>query len=131
MGEGCAYHYWGGPKLTNNPLMKLNVVRELAAQDEGNAANALRSLLRKAVNQVKPGGERKFTTEWILYNILEMKFIEGRKVRDVASRLAMSEADLYRKQRVAIEEVARVILEMERQTQVRIIGKEVGQVNGA
>ncbi len=29
------------------------------------------------------------------------KFMEGRKVRDVAIRLAMSEADLYRKQRVA------------------------------
>ncbi|MCC6260130.1 MAG: hypothetical protein IT311_04640, partial [Anaerolineales bacterium] len=107
-------HYWGGPKLTNNPLMKLQIVRELAAQDaEGNHSNALRTLLRKAVDQVKPKGERKFTTEWILYNILEMKFIEGRKVRDVASRLAMSEADLYRKQRVAIEAVAKAILEME------------------
>jgi hypothetical protein len=51
----------------------------------------------------------------MLYNILEMKFLEGRKVRDVALRLAMSEADLYRKQRVAIEAVARAIAEMERQ----------------
>ena len=106
-------HYWGGPKLTNNPLMKLQIVRSLAEHDDGNAANALRSLLRKAVDQVKPGGDRKFTTEWILYNILEMKFIEGRKVRDVAGRLAMSEADLYRKQRVAVEAVAKAILEME------------------
>src|SRR5258706_395333 len=106
-------HYLGGPKLTNNPLMKLHVVRELAEQNDGNAANALRILLRNAVDQVKPGGERKFTTEWILYNILEMKFIEGRKVRDVASRLAMSEADLYRKQRVAIESVAKAIFDME------------------
>ena len=56
-----------------------------------------------------------------------MKFIEGRKVRDVASRLAMSEADLYRKQRVAIEEVARIILEMERQMQESSNGKEVKQ----
>jgi hypothetical protein len=88
-------------------------VRELAEKDDGNSANALRSLLRKAVDQVKPKGDRKFTTEWILYNILEMKFIEGRKVRDVAARLAMSEADLYRKQRVAVEAVARAILEME------------------
>jgi len=55
-----------------------------------------------------------------------MKFIEGRKVREVAARLAMSEADLYRKQRVAVEEVARIILEMERQMQVRVNGKEVG-----
>jgi hypothetical protein len=106
-------HYWGGPKLTNNPLMNLQVVQSLAQKDNGNAANALRSLLRKAVDQVKPKGDRKFTTEWILYNILEMKFIEGRKVRDVAARLAMSEADLYRKQRVAVEAVARAILEME------------------
>jgi hypothetical protein len=106
-------HYWGGPKLTNNPLMKLQVVQELAEKDGGNSANALRILLRKAVDQVKPKGDRKFTTEWILYNILEMKFIEGRKVRDVASRLAMSEADLYRKQRIAVEVVAKAILEME------------------
>lgn len=106
-------HYWGGPKLTNNPLINLQVVRDLAEQDDGNVSNALRSLLRKAVDQVKPKGDRKFTTEWILFNILEMKFIEGRKVRDVASRLAMSEADLYRKQRVAVEVVAKAILEME------------------
>jgi len=106
-------HYWGGPKLTNNPLIKLQVVQELAVQDDGNSANALRLLLRKAVDQVKPKGDRKFTTEWILYNILEMKFIEGRKVRDVASRLAMSEADLYRKQRIAVDVVAKAILEME------------------
>ena len=106
-------HYWGGPKLTNNPLIKFQVVRDLAEKDDGNSANALRALLRSAVDQVKPRGDRKFTSEWILYNILEMKFIEGRKVRDVASRLAMSEADLYRKQRVAVEAVAKAILEME------------------
>ncbi|NJN79200.1 MAG: hypothetical protein HC797_01265 [Anaerolineales bacterium] len=106
-------HYWGGPKFTNNPLIKLQVVQDLVNQEDGNPANALRSLLRRAVDQVKPRGDRKFTTEWILYNILEMKFIEGRKVRDVATRLSMSEADLYRKQRVAIEAVAKTILEME------------------
>jgi hypothetical protein len=106
-------HYWGGPKLTNSPLMKLKIVQMLAQEYEGNTPNALRALLRKAVDQVKPEGERRFTSEWILYNILEMKFIEGRKVREVAGRLAMSEADLYRKQRVAVEAVARAILDME------------------
>jgi hypothetical protein len=57
------------------------------------------------------------TAEWVLYNILEMRFVQGRKVRDVAHRLAMSEADLYRKQRVAIEQVARKIAEMEQGAQ--------------
>lgn len=109
-------HYWGGPKLTRNPLMRLQVVQHALGAHEGNAANALRALLRKAVDQVKPDGERRFTTEWILYNILEMKFIEGRRVREVAGRLAMSEADLYRKQRVAVEAVARAILNMESET---------------
>jgi hypothetical protein len=110
-------HYWGGPKLTRSPLMRLQVVQGMTGEYEGNAANALRALLRKAVDQVRPEGERRFTTEWILYNILEMKFIEGRKVREVAGRLAMSEADLYRKQRVAVEAVAKAILNMESQSQ--------------
>jgi hypothetical protein len=48
---------------------------------------------------------------------LPKKFIEGRKVREVAGRLAMSEADLYRKQRVAVEAVAKAILNMESQSQ--------------
>ncbi len=34
-------------------------------------------------------------------------------MREIASRLAMSEADLYRKQRIAIEAVTKSILEME------------------
>jgi len=106
-------HYWGGPKLTDNPLIDLEIVRQTAPQHDGNAVNALRAILRKAVDRTKPEGERRFTTEWVLYNILEMKFIEGRKVREVASRLAMSEADLYRKQRVAIEAVAKTVMEME------------------
>ena len=72
-------------------------------------------ILRKAIEDVRPEGERRFTAEWILYNILEMKFMEGRKVREIAMRLALSEADLYRKQRVAIETVANAILEMEQQ----------------
>jgi len=121
-------HYWGGPKLTQNPLLNLQVVQDAGREHGDNSANALRAILRTAVDSIRPEGERRYTGEWILFNILEMKFIEGRKVRDVAARLAMSEADLYRKQRVAIEEVARILLEMERQTQARLNGKEVGQI---
>jgi len=119
-------HYWGGPKLSQNPLLNLQIVQQAFRDHNDNPANALRSILRQAMDHVRPEGERRFTGEWILFNILEMKFVEGRKVREVATRLAMSEADLYRKQRVAIEEVARIILEMERQTQANINGKEVG-----
>lgn len=108
-------HYWGGPKLTESPLAHLRIVQDAAKNMDGNIANALRSILRDAIDRVKPEGERKYTSEWILYNILEMKFMDGRKVREIALRLAMSEADLYRKQRIAIDMVARTILAMERQ----------------
>jgi hypothetical protein len=108
-------HYWGGPRLSRSPLMSLRVVRDAVDEHEGNPVNALRAVLRSGIDRTKPEGDRRFTAEWMLYNILEMKFLEGRKVRDIAMRLAMSEADLYRKQRIAIEEVARAIAGMERE----------------
>ena len=107
-------HYWGGPKLSESPLLSLQVVQEALKENDGNAVNALRSTLKEAISRVRPVGDRRFTAEWILFNILEMKFMEGRKVREIALRLAMSEADLYRKQRIAIEEVSKVVLDMER-----------------
>jgi hypothetical protein len=106
-------HYWGGPKLTESPLMGLIIVQQALVENQDTPSNALRAILRQAIDQVKPEGERRFTGEWILYNILEMKFMEGRKVREIAMRLAMSEADLYRKQRVAVEAVASAIADME------------------
>ena len=108
--------YWGGPKLTDSELLKLNIVwREMTEANESSPVRALRTVLARAIENLKPEGQRSLTTtEWVLYNILEMRFLQGRKVRDVALRLAMSESDLYRKQRIAIEEVARQIAEMER-----------------
>jgi hypothetical protein len=111
-------HYWGGPKLTNTSLMHLEVVRQALEENDDNPQKAMRTVLQRAVESLRPEGQRSMTTtEWILYNILEMRFIQGRKVRDVAMRLAMSESDLYRKQRVAIEAVAGIIADMERAAQ--------------
>ncbi len=117
-------HYWGGPKLTDNPLLQLRVVHEATLNHEGNSANALRAILKEAIEKIKPEGERHYTSEWILYNILDMKFMEGHKVREIAMRLAMSEADLYRKQRIAIENVAKIIVEMETAADIREINAE-------
>jgi hypothetical protein len=111
-------HYWGGPKLTGSPLLELNVVQESLDENDGNPVKALRAVLNQAIEKQRPEGERRMTTaEWLIYNILDLKFIQGLRVRDIAHRLAMSEADLYRKQRLAIEEVARTLSEMEAQGQ--------------
>lgn len=108
--------YWGGPKLTESQLLHLNIVwREMESSNSNSPVRALRNVLARAIENLRPEGQRSLTTsEWILYNILEMRFLQGRKVRDVALRLAMSESDLYRKQRIAIEEVAHQIQNMER-----------------
>jgi len=91
------------------------------AQEHGSRVHALRAVLQRAIEELRPEGEQSLTAaEWLLYNILELKFIRGYKVRDVAMRLAMSESDLYRKQRVAIEQVARVLAEMEREQRERL-----------
>ncbi len=107
-------HYWGGPKLTSSPLLNLRIVKRALEEHDGNPVKALRSILGRAIEALKPDGKRQMTTAgWILYNILELKFIQGLRVRNIAMRLAISESDLYRKQRVAIEEVAKTIADME------------------
>lgn len=114
-------HYWGGPRLTENPLLHLEIVQRAAAAHDGSPIKGLRAVLTEALERLRPDGERKLTApEWLLYNILEMKFIRGQKVREVAMRLALSESDYYRKQRIAIENLAHVIAEME--TQLRQTG---------
>ncbi len=75
---------------------------------------ALRAVLLEAIEKLKPEGDRKLLSpEWTLYNILELRFVQKAKVREVAQRLALSEPDLYRKQRVALDAVADTLLDME------------------
>jgi len=108
-------HMWGGPKLTASPMLRLAVVSQARHDYDDNAPKALRAVLADAIEQIRPDGPRSLTAaEWVLYNILEMRFVKGEKVRDIARKLAMSESDLYRKQRIAVEAVARVVAQMER-----------------
>jgi len=107
-------HFWGGPKLSENPLLNLQVVTKEAESQGMHKTRALQNVLLQAIERLRPEGQRRMTTsEWLLYNILDLKFVQGKRVREIAHRLAMSESDLYRKQRVAIAEVARVLREME------------------
>ncbi|MDH7485504.1 MAG: histidine kinase N-terminal 7TM domain-containing protein [Anaerolineae bacterium] len=107
-------HYWGGPKLVRSPLLGLRIVTRALQEHEGNPIRALRAVLRQAIEHLRPAGERRMTApEWLLYNILDLRFIQRKQVREIARHLAMSESDLYRKQRLAIEEVARVLVDME------------------
>jgi hypothetical protein len=107
-------HYWGGPKLTQSPLVELEVVHRALKTNDDNTLRALRAVLQEAIDRQRPSGERKLTaSEWLIYNILDLRFVQGQRVRDIARRLAMSESDLYRKQRAAVAVVAKTLAEME------------------
>ncbi len=109
-------HYWGGPSLSESPLLQLDVVQR-ALREYGNPSKALRAVLEHAIKELKPEGQQRLTSpEWTLYNILDLKYVRGHRVHDVANRLAISESDFYRKQRRAIEEVAKTLATMEQKT---------------
>jgi hypothetical protein len=109
-------HYWGGPGLSHSRLLELRIVHEALHHNDNNAPKALRAILQEAIERQKPDGERKLTSpEWTLYNILDMRFLHRQKVREVAARIALSEADFYRKQRIAIDTIANTLLEMEQE----------------
>ena len=107
-------HYWGGSGISQSNLIQLRIVQDHMRAAEDNPVHALRKILADAIDALKPQGERKMMSpEWTLYNILQLRFLESRRVREVARRLSMSEADLYRKQRIAILAVTDQILERE------------------
>jgi GAF domain-containing protein len=106
-------HYWGGPGLAESPLLGLRTVRH-AVQETGSPTKALQSVLRRAIEGLRPDEQLEPTAqEWVLYNILQMSFLRGLSRKEIANKLAMSESDFYRKQRVAVEEVARQLALME------------------
>jgi hypothetical protein len=107
-------HYWGGPKLSESPLLGLRTVRRAIEDNGGSPTKALQAVLRRAIENLRPDQQLDPTAqEWILYNILHLRFLQGLRIRDIVMKLAMSESDFYRKQRVALEEVARQIALME------------------
>jgi hypothetical protein len=107
--------FWGGPKLSDSPLLGLRTVKRALDEQQGlSPTRALQSVLRQAIANLRPDEQLDPSAqEWLLYNLLEGRFLQRKTVRDIAHRLAMSESDFYRKQRVAVEEVARQIVLME------------------
>lgn len=107
-------HYWGGSGITQSNMIMLRSVQSRIQNGDETPVNALRKLLKESIDALQPEGDRNLMSpEWTLYNILQLRFLENRKVREVARRLSMSEADLYRKQRIAILAVTDLILKQE------------------
>jgi hypothetical protein len=113
-------HYWGGPKLADNPLLRLRIVQSALATNNNNPSQALRAVLRQAVEALRPTSDGdRLANEWILYNILKLRFLQGRRVKEIVQEFAMSESDFYRKERMAIREVAQTLANMEKEAAKR------------
>jgi len=107
--------YWGGPRLTDDQLTRLKLVEQALPENENNPAKAVRAVLQKAIDRLKPEGARSLTLpEWTMYNILDLRFVQGKKVREAVRSMVMTEPDFYRKQKLAIDRVTQEIIDMER-----------------
>jgi len=108
-------HFFGGPRLSRSPLLQLISVKNRINFHSETAVTALRAILHQAIDRLRPNGERRHTNEWLLFNIIDYKFLEGWKVRDLCRKLSLSEADFYRKQKIAVSAVADQIMIIERE----------------
>ena len=107
-------HYYGGPGLTKSRLLELAVVRHALGENDNEPTRALRAVLDRAIELQRPQGDRDFRSQdWLIYNVIDLRYIKKQRVREVANRLYMSDANLYRKQNLAIEAIADTLLRLE------------------
>lgn len=109
-------HYWGGPGLASSRLLEMNIVQSQLSETDNNPIRALRDVLLQAIENQRPDPEAEpdfRSPEWTIYNILKLRFVDQKKVRDATRRLYMSDANFYRKQNIAIEAVADALMIME------------------
>ena len=72
----------------------------------------LRSILRWAIDRLRPGGEHKwFALEWRKYNTLYYFYIEGYKVAELAEKIGVADQTLYLIRAESVSSVTRVLLQ--------------------
>lgn len=112
--QAALRQYYGGPGMTQSRLLELTIVRQAIAENGGQPVKALRMILDKAIDTLRPSGERDWRSqEWLIYNVIELRYLKKMRVRDAANKLYMADATLYRKQNTAFEAVADALLRME------------------
>jgi hypothetical protein len=65
-------HYWGGPKLTSSPLLKLQIVEQALPDNHDDAPKALRAVLAEAI-ETAPVVAQFTAAEWCC-TIFELRF---------------------------------------------------------
>ncbi len=100
--------------LATSPLAQSSLVAPCFLSDEPISADvrgrALQSVLRWAVDRLRPGGRHSWTAlNWRPYNILHSFYIRGLKVAELAERMAIANQTLYKIRPQAIEAAAELL----------------------
>jgi hypothetical protein len=131
--ERCLQQFHDFAFLGNQPLARLAIVeQELAHQRAGNGDNgpstlvdrgrALHAILLRAINKLRPPEAEPNRYQvphrsWHPFLVLHESYVCNELIRDITSRLAVSEATFHRVRRRAVQSIAQMLLEMEQNTQ--------------
>jgi AraC-like DNA-binding protein len=97
--------------------------RELVAEEsvvtDIDRGRALWDLLRVAINRLRPANsEPEPIPAWRLYSIAEGVYVQGKSAKEMAAELGISPRTVYRERRAAVEALATVVWQIERQMHV-------------
>ena len=103
-----------------NLLMVEQRARELVAGEvvvtDIERGRALWTLLREAIDRLRPvDSEPESTPGWRLYAIAERVYVQGKSAKEVVAELGISLRTFYRERRAAVEALATVVWQIEKQ----------------
>jgi len=106
-------NFYDPGRLQASPLVELLVDPEVTADT---AALALRQLLRKAIESLRPDESVPFgRREWLGYRLLWLFYIQSRPVMDICEELSLGRTSFYRSHQEALEAVASYLWRMRRE----------------
>lgn len=77
---------------------------------------ALWSLLKEAIDRLRPSNSKpELTPAWRLHAIAEGIYVQGKSAKEVTAELGISPRTFHRERRAAVEALATVIWQIERQ----------------
>jgi len=126
--EDSLRHLYDYSYLGDHDLAKLKIVQQRFLSQQGGSrthieqGRIVKSLLTEAIDRLRPTGTMPDppTKAWFFYVILHDAYIADELTRDIMSRLYISEATFHRARRRAIRNIAKVLREMELETQERV-----------
>lgn len=108
-------------------------VRELIAEGslvtDIDRGRALWELLEEAIDRLRPANrEPEPTPAWRLHSIAQGIYVQGKPAKEMAAELGISSRTLHRERRAAVEALATVVWQIERQ--MRSEGTASGEMRG-